>query len=76
MANRWQFLDATPSERALFPDLANTLQWASRRVAPPNRHREVVRIETPDGTYYLKLFHHTQLKNRFRNSLSAPQVTT
>lgn len=73
MVDRWQFLDASEEERALFPDLRHTLQQAGDRVALPNRHREVRRIDTASGSYYLKLFHRTQLKNRVRNAITAPR---
>ena len=71
--DRWQFLDATEEERTLFPDLRSVLEGAGERVAEPNRFREVRRIDTAGTTYYLKLFHHTQHKNRLKFRLTPPR---
>jgi SAM-dependent methyltransferase len=70
--DHWQFVDATPAERALFADLAATLALPYELAAPPNRHREVRRIEVQGAVWFLKVFHRTQWKNRVRFRLSRP----
>lgn len=69
----WQILDASDDERAAFASLAAVLARAGDLAAPANRQREVRRIELGGRVYYLKIFHRTQAKNRWRNRLTQPR---
>ena len=73
MATAWTFRKASSEERKTFPDLESALAHPSTPSAPPNRFREVRRLETAHGIYFLKCFWKTQAKNRLRNALSAPR---
>ena len=72
MAQSWRLLQANEDEARCFPDLDTTLGLRSTQAAPPNSYREVRRIELPAGTWFLKIFHRTQLKNRLRFRSSPP----
>jgi SAM-dependent methyltransferase len=73
-SDRWRLLEAEPSEREFLGDLASVLSRASAgSVLPPNRLREVRRVEVGGRVYYLKIFRRTQLKNLSRNLRTAPR---
>jgi SAM-dependent methyltransferase len=73
LARTWNFVDARGEERALFQSLAATLALPAAPATPPNRFRQVRRIEAGGGTWFLKCFWRTQWKNRARNALTAPR---
>ena len=70
----WEFLCAEVAERQAFRSLESTLALPGLPAAPPNRLREVRRIATATGTYYLKIFHRTQTKNRLRFAITRPRA--
>ncbi len=71
--NTWTLLHPTDDERKWFSSLEDTLALAFTPAAPPNTFRDVRRIEVEGKTYFLKCFHRTQTKNRWRNRISAPR---
>ena len=70
----WQLLTEDPAERATFAELASTLALPGKPAGPPNRLRQVVRIDALGSSYYLKCFHKTQWKNRVRFATTAPRA--
>ncbi len=74
VADAWTLLTDDPRERATFHALAAALALPSEPAAPPNRLRDVVRIATAHGTYFLKRFRRTQLANRLRFLLTQPRA--
>lgn len=74
VADAWTLLTDDPRERATFAGLAATLALPSAPAGPKNRLRDVVRIATPHGTYFLKRFRRTQLGNRLRFLLTRPRA--
>ena len=74
MRDSWQLSTGDAEERRTFADLATTLLLPSAPAGPPNRLRNVVRIDAPTGAAYLKTFASTQWKNRLRFLVTAPRA--
>ncbi|MEZ5962337.1 MAG: methyltransferase domain-containing protein [Planctomycetota bacterium] len=70
----WALREADPEEHRHFRDLATTLAIPSVLAAPPNRWREVRRLEVGGRTYYLKVFRRLQRKNAWRLSRTRPRA--
>lgn len=69
----WSFEQATADERLLFPDAEVACALPFEPAGPPNRTRHVRRITVGSEVYYLKVFAHTQWKNRVRFLCTAPR---
>ncbi|MCC6671286.1 MAG: methyltransferase domain-containing protein [Planctomycetes bacterium] len=74
MSDTWNLLDASVAERARFATAAAVLALPAAPAAPRNAAREVVRLVTPEGEYFLKRYRHTPLKHRVRNALTRPRA--
>ncbi len=74
MSESWELLTADSAERHRFASLQSTLALPWEPAAPPNRLREVRRIQLQDRSYYLKVFHRTQPKNRLRFAVTQPRA--
>lgn len=72
VADAWNLLTDDPRERAAFASLAAALALPATPAGPPNRLRDVVRVATPHGAYFLKRFRRTQWKNRAKFTLTRP----
>lgn len=72
VADAWKLLTEEPRERATFASLAATQALPATPAGPPNRLRDVARIATPHGVYFLKRFQRTQWKNRAKFALTRP----
>ncbi|MBK8096393.1 MAG: methyltransferase domain-containing protein [Planctomycetes bacterium] len=70
----WQLLEADDDERRRFADLAAALRVPNEPAAPPNRLRRVLRLVQDGRTWFLKIFEHTQFKNRLHFAFSAPRA--
>jgi ubiquinone/menaquinone biosynthesis C-methylase UbiE len=76
VSESWELLTADSAERHCFASLQSTLALPWKPAAPPNRLREVRRIQLQDRSYYLKVFHRTQPKNRLRFAVTRPRTRT
>lgn len=74
MNRSWTLLEADAEERAAFTDLATTLRLPWTPAAPPNRLRHVRRVQLGERICFVKVFEHTQWKNRMRGLWAAPHV--
>jgi SAM-dependent methyltransferase len=74
VADAWTLLTEDPRERAVFGSLAAVSALPQAAAGPPNRLRDVLRLEAPCGTYFVKRFRRTQWKNRLRFALTRPQA--
>ena len=74
MSESWELLTTDSAERRRFASLQSTLALPWQPAAPPNRLREVRRIELHGHAYYLKVFHRTQPKNRLRFAVTRPRA--
>lgn len=74
MPNDWEFLQATPAERAAFCDLAAVLALPWTSAAEPNRNRSVRRVTDSGANYFVKQFGPTQWNNRLRFQATAPRA--
>ncbi|MBX3463324.1 MAG: methyltransferase domain-containing protein [Planctomycetes bacterium] len=72
--NRWQLWSEDADERRAFADLATTLRLPATPVGPPNRWRQVARIDLGGRAYFLKRFARTQWKNRLAFATTAPRA--
>lgn len=69
----WQLLEADATERAALSGLPAALARCRGLAAPANALREVHRLDVGGRDFYLKCFHRTQRKNRWRNALTRPR---
>ncbi|MFN9946776.1 MAG: class I SAM-dependent methyltransferase [Planctomycetota bacterium] len=74
MADAWTLLTEDPRERAAFGSLAAVSALPASPAGPRNRLRDVLRLDTPLGRYFLKRFRRTQWKNRLRFALTPPRA--
>lgn len=74
VADAWTLLTEDPRERAAFGSLAAVSALPASPAGPRNRLRDVLRLDTPLGRYFLKRFRRTQWKNRLRFALTPPRA--
>ncbi|MFN6193887.1 MAG: class I SAM-dependent methyltransferase [Planctomycetota bacterium] len=74
MADAWTLLTEDPRERAAFGSLAAVSALPASPAGPRHRLRDVLRLDTPLGRYFLKRFRRTQWKNRLRFALTPPRA--
>lgn len=72
MSGEWHWIEATAAERSHAPTLESLLALPREPAAPPNRLRQVHRLQFAGATCYLKEYRGTQWKNLLRNQFSAP----
>jgi SAM-dependent methyltransferase len=70
----WQLLTDDPTERATFASADATRALPAVPAAPPNRLRNVVRVDTTHGVYFVKTFAATQWQNRLRFRMTRPRA--
>lgn len=74
MHDVWLLATDDERERRVFADLDAVLALPHEAAGPPNRLRRVVRLGTPSGICFLKVFTRTQWKNRLRFRWTMPHA--
>lgn len=74
VADAWTLLTDDPRERAAFGSLAAVSALPATAAGPGNRLRDVQRVDSPLGVFFLKRFRRTQWKNRLRFALTRPRA--